>query len=85
VESSCQGRPPRGSHHTAHPGWAGGRHGGAGTQDKTLSGDAVPHLSARGNPRLGTLAAFLKTFGLRLTVQPRSERAVARGFAQAHA
>jgi len=31
-------------------------------------------LSARGNPRLDTLAAILAAFGLRLSVQPRQAR-----------
>ncbi|MGH8291772.1 MAG: DNA-binding protein [Steroidobacteraceae bacterium] len=42
-------------------------------------------LSARGNPRLDTLAAILKAFGLRLTVQARSGRRAGRRLASAHA
>ncbi len=42
-------------------------------------------LSARGNPRLDTLAAILKVFGLRLTVQARSGRAAGRRLTPAHA
>lgn len=42
-------------------------------------------LSVRGNPRLDTLAAILKAFGLRLTVQARSGRGAGRRLAPAHA
>ncbi|MGB6451574.1 MAG: addiction module antidote protein [Steroidobacteraceae bacterium] len=42
-------------------------------------------LSARGNPRLATLAAILGAFGLRLTVQARSGRSVGRRASPAHA
>lgn len=42
-------------------------------------------LSARGNPRLDTLAAILAAFGLRLTVQARSTRGLGRRSSSAHA
>lgn len=42
-------------------------------------------LSARGTPRIDTLAAILAAFGLRLTVQSSSHRGINRRREPAHA